>query len=124
MQQRKKNIAAFRAKAINLVNLQIRRLQNDVDCPLRQKTVKLKWTLKVINYAEWVYGLEEILNINGEQVSLKTLFEIFNPIFGIENFHYSGYFGKIRNRIKTDKKTVFEIQHQLFTKRKEETDNK
>ena len=38
---------------------------------------------------EWIYGLYEYLNQKGEKVTIKTLFTIFNPIFGFKDFQFS-----------------------------------
>jgi len=109
-------VATFLKKAIELVDLQIQWQQNVVNCPLKQQTVKLEWTSTIVDYVEWVYGLHELLNQNA---SLQTLFDVFNRVFDIEVHNYRQYFRSIKNRKKTERLTIFERQHQLFTQRKE-----
>ena len=97
------------------------------DCPSQETATtfgQLKWTLTRMDYTEWIYGLDGILNLNGGKVSLKTLFEIFNPIFGIKDFQYSNYFAKIASRKKDGKKSVFDLEREHTGQRKEKSDNK
>ena len=115
---REKNATTYIGKAINLINLLI---QSDIDCPLRQKTVKLKWTATTLDFVEWIYGLHELLNQKGEKVSLQTLFDVLNPIFHMDVRNYRQYFKSIKNRKKTEHQSIFEKQNHLLTQRKEKS---
>ena len=103
---------------------QILTVQTEVDCPLKPKTKRLKWTIKELDYVEWVYGLWKILNLNGGIIKLKTLFQIFNPIFGKKITQYSGYFNAIKIRTKGERSEVFDLQKELLTQHMEAADNK
>ena len=111
-------------RQIVFVEQQIMAEQNAVVCPLKPKTSRLKWTCTTLDYVEWVYGLYAVLNRNGEKATLKTIFDVFNPVFGFEDFQFSSYFGKIRSRKRIERTTFIDLQKQLFTERMEETDNK
>jgi hypothetical protein len=113
----------FLDKYLALSEQQILAEQTGVDCPLKQKSKRLKWTTKILDYVEWIYGLHEILNLNGGKVALKTLFDFFNPIFGIKITQFSGYFNAIKNRKKGDRSTLFDKQKELLTQRMEDADN-
>ena len=89
-----------------------------MDCPLKQKICKFKWVDKKVDYVEWVYGLHEILNQNGEKVSLDTLFENFNPIFGFKSFQHSSCFSITKIRSK-ERIWIFQKQEKLLKDRKE-----
>ena len=107
-------------KAIELVDMQAHYITDVVDCPLRHKSIKLKWLGPLLDYVEWIYGLYEFLNLKGEKVTIKTLFNIFNPIFGFKDFQYSSYFNVIKARMK-EHSSIFEIQEQLLSQRKEKS---
>ena len=107
-------------KAIELVDKQADYITDFVDCPLKHKTVKLKWLGTLLDYVEWIYGLSEFLNQKGEKVTCKMLFDTFNPIFGFKDFQYSTYFSIIKAR-KREHSSIFEIQEQLLTQRKEKS---
>ena len=110
-------MATYLEKAIKLVNLLI---QNMVDCSHRQKTIKLKWASTTTNYVEWVYGLRELLlKQNGDKPALQTLFDIFNPIFDLKVQNYRQFFNGAKNRKKIEHPTIFDVQKQLLSKRKE-----
>ena len=111
-------------KAIELVNKQMDYIADIVDCPLRHKTIKLKWVGTIVDYVEWIYGLHEFLNQKGEKVSLKILFEVFNPIFCIEVKDYAQYFRTIKSRAKGDRTTLLDIQKKLLIQRMEEPEKK
>ena len=99
--------------------------KTDMDCPLKQKSifgVKLKWTHKIVDYVEWIYGLYEILNAAGENVSLTKLFKVFNPVFGIKLTSFSQFFTMIKNRKKGERTTFLDKQKKLLTLRMEEAD--
>jgi hypothetical protein len=85
---------------------------------------KLKWTNKIIDYIEWVYALHGVLNINGETAMLKTLFRVFNPIFGLDVKDFSLYFISIKNRKKGDRTSFLDLQKQILIQRMEDADRK
>ena len=126
-----KNTSFYLEKALELVNKQIEFVeqqmfaeQTGIDCPLKPNTKRLRWTGKLLDYVEWVYALHEILNLNGGRVKLKTLFDVFNRVFGIKVKDFSQYFRNIRTRKKGDRTTLLDMQKQLLTERMEEADNK
>ena len=115
-------------KAIDLLDIQIGHVeqqifaeQTGVNCPLKQKNKKLKWTVHHLDFVEWIYALNEILNLNGGTAKLKTLFEIFSPIFGMLPFNFSSYFTKIKNR-QGDRTTLLDKQKKLLMERMEKED--
>ena len=73
-------------------------------------------------YVEWMYALHLILNLKEGNVSLKMLFDIFNPIFGFKNIPFSNYFAKIVSRKKEGQNSVLDLQNQLLSQRKEQKD--
>ena len=109
-------------KAIELVNEQAKYIADFVDCPLKHKTVKLKWLGTLVDYVEWVYGLHEYLSKKGEKTSLRILFEVFNPIFGFKDFQFSSYFGNIKSRVKGERTTLLDLQKKLLMQRLEKLD--
>jgi len=111
-------------KAIELVDKQMCYIADIVDCPLRHKTIRLKWVGTIIDYVEWVYGLHEFLNQTDEKVSLRTLFDTFNPIFDIEVKDYAQYFRNIKIRSKGDRTTLLDMQKKLLIERIEKLDEK
>ena len=104
-------------KAIELVAKQMDYIADVVDCPLRHKTIRFNWVGNIIDYVEWVYGLHEFLNQTGDKVTLKTLFDTFNPIFGIELKEYAQYFMTIKSRAKGDRTTFLDLQKKLLMQR-------
>jgi len=115
---------SYLEKAIELIDKQANYIEDFVDCPLKHKTVRLKWLGTLLDYVEWVYGLHEFLNQNDEKVSLKVLFDTFNPIFGIEVKDYAQYFRTIKNRVKGDRTTLLDMQKKLLIQRMEEPEFK
>ena len=111
---------SYLEKAIELVDKQADYITDFVDCPLKHKNIKIKWLGTLLEYVEWIYGLYEYLNQKGEKITIKTLFTIFNPIFGFKDFQYSSYFNVIKARMK-EHSSIFEIQEQLLTQRKEKS---
>ena len=102
-------------KAIELVDRQIGFVEKLIlaeisatDCPFRHKSVNLNWMGTLLDYVEWVYGLHEFLNQSGEKVSLKILFETFNPIFSIEVQEYAQHFRTIKSRTKGERTTFLD----------------
>ena len=113
---------SYLEKAIELVDKQMDYIADVVDCPLRHKSLNLKWVGTLLDYVEWVYGLHEFLNQSGEKVSLKMMFETFNPIFGIEVQDYAQYFRTIKSRTKGERTTFLDKQKKLLTERMEKLD--
>ena len=111
-------------KAIELVNKQMDYIADIVDCPLRHKAIRLNWVGTLLDYVEWVYGLYEYLNQKGENVTIKSLFEVFNPVFGFKDFQYSSYFNTIKARSKGERTVLFDLQKKLLIKRMVKTDEK
>ena len=99
-------------------------IADSVVCPLKQKAIRLKWMGTLMDYVEWVYGLHEYLNQSGEKVSLKMLFETFNPIFGIDVQDYAQYFGTIKTRAKGDRTAFLDKQKKMLIQRMDEPDKK
>ena len=119
----------YHTKAISLVNRQLVFVeqqmlaeQTGIDCPLKNKSKRLKWTGKLLDYVEWIYALHEILNLEGGTVKLKTLFDVFNSVFGINLTAFSQYFKAIKDRKKGDRTTFLDMQKELLTRRMDETD--
>jgi hypothetical protein len=101
--------------------------QITVNCPFQQAAatgIKLEWKRTRLDYVEWVYALCEILNIDDGKASLKTLFEIFNPIFGLNVHDYAQYFKIVRNRKRSERTALLDLQKQLLIQRMENLDNK
>jgi hypothetical protein len=125
----KKNVAVFLEKAIILLDIQIERLEKQKfadSYPHNNETFfgkKLKWTLNISAYVEWVYGLGEILNLNGCKVKFSKLFRIFNPIFGMKLTNFSSYFNIIKSRKKGERSLIFDKQKELLNQRMDEADN-
>jgi hypothetical protein len=125
----RKEVTAYLEKAIDLLDRQIDLSeqqilaeQNGIDCPLKPKFKRLKWTIKIFDYVEWVYGLNAILNQNGGKSTLKQLFSIFNPLFGITTTSFSQYFKSIKNRKKGERSEIFDLQKKLLEERMEKSD--
>jgi hypothetical protein len=98
-----------------------------IKCPLckpENPVVKLKWTGKIVDYVEWVYALYGVLNLNDRNVTLKTLFDIFNGIFGLDVKDFSLYFVSIKNRKKGDRTSFLDLGKRLLIERMEESDRK
>jgi hypothetical protein len=55
---------------------------------------------------------------------LKTLFGVFNGLFGIDVKEYSLYFTGIKNRKKGDRTSFLDLQKQLLIRRMEEADRR
>jgi len=106
-------------RQIEFIQQQILAEQTGVDCPLKQKTQRLKWTVQKVDYVEWVYALHEILNLNGGKVTLDTLFDFFNPIFDMNPINFNQVFTAIKNRKKGDRTTLLNMQKTLLTRRME-----
>jgi hypothetical protein len=85
---------------------------------------KLKWTNKIVDYVEWIYALQSIFKLNGETVTLKTLFNIFNSIFEIDVKDFSLYFISIKNRKKGDRTSFLDLQKHLLMQRMDDADRK
>ena len=115
-------LLSYLEKAIELVDKQMAYIADSVVCPLKQKVIRLKWMGTLLDYVEWVYGLHEFLNQSGEKVSLKILFETFNPIFSIEVQEYAQYFRTIKSRTKGERTTFLDKQKKLLTERIEKSD--
>jgi hypothetical protein len=128
------SLVPYVEKAVWLLDSQVEfiegRIQNEkvfAECPLRkpEKSSRiLKWTNKTVDYVEWIYALCEVLNLNGEKVTLKTLFGVFNGLFGIDVKEYSLYFTGIKNRKKGDRTSFLDLQKQLLIRRMEEADRR
>jgi hypothetical protein len=93
-------------------------------CKPEYQMGKLKWTGKIVDYVEWVYALYGTLNLNGGQVTLRTLFEVFNEIFGLNVKDFSIYFMNVKSRKKGDRTPFLDLEKQLLIRRMEETDSK
>ena len=117
-------MAAFLKKAIEFIDGQLLAEQNAVNSPLKQKAIRLKWSGTTMDYVEWVYALYGTLTLNGEKAKLKTLFDVFNPVFGFEDFQFSSYYSRIRSRKKGDRTTFLDLQKQRFIRQMEKADNK
>jgi hypothetical protein len=125
---------AYIEKAIYLIDTQVDFTERQmyiekslVKCPLykpESSVVKLKWTGKIVDYVEWVYALYGVLNLNDGNVTLKTLFDIFNGIFGLEVKDFSLYFMSIKNRKKGDRTSFLDLGKRLLIERMEESDRK
>ena len=89
-----------------------------------QRTAKLKWTRTIMDYVEWMYGSHVLLNLNDGKVSLKMLFDIFNPIFGFKDIPFSTYFNIIRNRKRSERTTLLDLERQLLIERMEKSDSR
>jgi hypothetical protein len=73
---------------------------------------------------EWVYALYGVLNNNDGTVTLKSLFDIFNGIFGLDVKDFSVYFMSIKNRKKGDRTSFLDMAKKVLIERMEETDRK
>ena len=70
-----------------------------------------------LDYVEWIYALHVILNLNGGKVTLQTLFDVFNPILGMDVKHYNQYFRSIKIRKKGDQTFLLDLEKQLLVQR-------
>jgi hypothetical protein len=86
--------------------------QTGLPSTIEPPVISLEWLLGKTEYVEWIYGLRGLL---GEKEELKTLFDIFNPIFGMDVPHYSQIFYNIKKLKKGRRQTVFDMQN-LSTK--------
>jgi hypothetical protein len=77
-----------------------------------------------VDYVEWVYALYGALNLNGGKVTLKTLFAVFNGLFGVEVKEYSLYFTSIKNRKKGDRTVFLDKLKEILTTKMEEADRR
>jgi hypothetical protein len=93
--------------------------QTGVQSPVEPPVIRLEWPLGKTEYAEWIYGLRGLL---GEKEELKTLFGIFNPIFGMDVPHYSQIFYNIKKLKKGGRQTVFDRQNHLTKELLEKSD--
>jgi hypothetical protein len=84
----------------------------------------LEWTSKIADYVEWVYALHGVLNHKEDTVTLKTLFEVFNRVFGLDVKDYYLYFASIKNRKKGDRTPFLNLAKQLLVERMEAADRK
>jgi len=77
-----------------------------------------------MDYVVWMYALFVILNMNGGTVSLKTLFDFFNPVFDMDVRDYAQYFRAIRSRKRNERTSVLHLQIEKLIERMEKADNK
>ena len=94
-------------------------MENAIDCPLRQKTIKLKWMGTKVQYVEWLYGLHALLNQKDGKATLETLFELFEQIFGMKVANYKQYFRSLKFSQKNENQSVFDVQKKLLKQRKD-----
>ena len=96
-------------------------------CPLykpEKSHQNLKWTAKIVDYVEWIYGLHGILVHFGGNITLRRLFDVFNKIFGMEVKDYYIYYSSIKNRKKGDRTSLLDLEKQLIIEKMEESDSK
>ncbi|GHT36639.1 hypothetical protein AGMMS49574_28710 [Bacteroidia bacterium] len=101
--------------------------QNVANCPfaaVRRTRKPLKWTAKIVDYVEWVYALQGVLNTGDEKVTLKALFDVFNNIFGLDVKDFSLYFTSIKNRKKGDRTSFLDEAKKQLIQRMADADSK
>jgi hypothetical protein len=99
-------------RQITWVEKQLLAEQTAWQCPLKQVVSsqnELKWTAKIVDYVEWIYGLHGILVHFGGNVTIKRLFDVFNEIFGMDVKDYYLYFTSIKNRKKGDRTSLLDM---------------
>jgi hypothetical protein len=113
-------------KQLMRVENQISGEQTATNCPHLHKSFfgeKLKWTGKILDYVEWIYGLYVMLNRKGDKVTLESLLDIFGSIFGIKIKQVSAYFTAIKKRSKGDRTSFLDKQKDTLKRRMEKSDN-
>ena len=66
---------------IEFIEKQILAEKGTVDCPLKQKNVKMKWMGSVVDWVELIYALYAVGCTNNEKITLRELFDNMNKVF-------------------------------------------
>ena len=130
LRYRKKNIVVYIEKTIDLLDKKIEFIEKlilaekgAVDCPLKQKNVKMKWIGSVVDWVELIYALYAVGCTNNEKITLKEFFDNMGKVFDIDVKEFSRTFNDIKNRVKGNTKFLDELKCALL-KKIEETDEK
>ena len=91
-----------------------------IDCPLRQKSTKLKWTGSIADFVELGYALEAVGYVNGGKATLKEIFDVLGKTFDADVKDHSRTFRDVKIRVKNDGTYLLDdLKHALQQKIKE-----